>query len=51
MSFEQSMPYVIGFIVWVIYAIGHALGASSERKKQDALIKSLTIKNLSGEPK
>lgn len=51
MSFEESMPYIVGFIVWVIYEIGKSRGKKIEREKQDALIKSLTIKNLSGEQK
>lgn len=49
MSFEESMPYIIGFIVWVIYAIGHHRGVKAERAKQDSLIRRLTIDKMGGD--
>ncbi|QLH66492.1 hypothetical protein [Aeromonas veronii] len=48
---EEYIPWVLGFIVFVIYSFGHYRGAKSERKKQDELLKSLTIKKLSEEQK
>ncbi|MGN7509067.1 hypothetical protein [Aeromonas salmonicida] len=46
MNLEESMPYIVGFIVWVIYAIGHSRGAKAERAKQDSLIRRLQIDKL-----
>ncbi|HDX8431750.1 TPA: hypothetical protein RQN22_001827 [Aeromonas dhakensis] len=51
MSLEESMPYIVGFVVWVIYEIGKSRGKKIERAKQDDLMKSLTIKKLSEDNK
>lgn len=48
---QEYMPYIAGFVVWVIYEIGKYRGKKIEREKQDDLMKSLMIKNLSGEQK
>lgn len=48
---EEYIPCVLGFIAYLIYAFGHSRGAKSERRKQDELMKSLTIKKLSEDQK
>jgi hypothetical protein len=46
---EDSLPYIIGFIVVLIYAFGHHRGVKSERANQESLLRRLTIDKMKGD--
>ena len=46
---EDQMPYIIGFIVVVIYSFGHWRGVKSERANQESLLRRLKIDQMKGD--